>query len=134
MITVMFINGCSPKRKPSIQKLEGINGSATYVFNAEGKVLFVQKDSFNVPNEWAVLLAKDTIKLGETFEGLANSSDHDFSLIVTEPSADTLTPSDVVNSVEYHYAPSTIGVYNFKGTINTGKQLAPFNYRFIVVQ
>ena len=124
--------GCTKKRQEFVKKLDGINGPATYIFNSNGELSFVVKDSFNVPNKWAVFIHKDTLKLGQSFQGYANYlTDSSFTLIVVEPTKDTLTQS---GDLRFDYIANKTGIYNFSGALHVKNDVIPFTYKFIVVE
>lgn len=132
IFTLIFLLGCGHEVKQAQQKqMNGINGEAFYVFAKDGSIRTVFKEKFNV-HEYAVLLVKDTIKLGEDFTSLINVANPNYVVTISSPSNFIIKGDGTYGIRKYNFVPSTPGTFDYKGIIEYDSLRVPFDYKFIV--
>jgi len=137
IITLIFCSSCSRDGRPFPTKmLVGINDSAIYHFDREGRTAGVEKEEYSIPGE-LVWLHRDTVELGKDFHALFGVYLDSFEIIVSEPSYLKLTREDYNRlpkdrGLSYSFKTEKKGTFNFKGEIRHDSIVRPFVWKFIV--
>ena len=136
--TILTI-ACSQNSGPMQSRfLVGINDSALYHIGKDGKIHGVEKKEYAIPGEM-VFLGRDTIKLGDDFHAFFSISKDQFDILITNPTADTLTRADYDKLKKdellgYSYQTTETGLFAFQGQIKYDTIIRPFRWKFLVVK
>jgi hypothetical protein len=117
------------------KKLNGINGEAVYLFNKDGSISGLFKAEYNI-HDFAVLLIKDTISLGDDFVSTIRVTSPNHVIEITSPTKEIIL-SDTTKSngfKDYKFRPDEDGIYNFTGIIKYDTVETAFEYKFVVVR
>lgn len=124
---------CSRPKEVIHKKLEGINGYAVYILNKDGSINGVFKEKFYT-NDIAILLAKDTISLGNDFQSSIYVIRDKYEIEMNSPTNQVILGDAKFRNQSYTFRPEKEGVYNFTGIIKYDTVASPFDYKFIVVK
>ena len=115
-------------------QLHGINDTALYSIDKSNKVITVVKPTYLKSVDYDVKIEKDTIVLAERFIGLINVYKSNFIVRIESPIEEVIIGDGSKPNREFLYTPSTPGLFYFKGVIEYGTTVVPFEYKFIVVK
>jgi hypothetical protein len=133
ILILMSSCGKYPKEVPQ-KKMNGINGEAVYLFNKDGSIAGVFKEKYNI-HDFAVLLVRDTIFLGEDFVSSIHVTEPSYGIEITSPSNEVILGDSTNRGLKgYEFKPAKEGVYDFTGVIKYDTMSAAFEYKFIVVK
>jgi len=134
---LIFCLSCSRDNRPFPTKmLVGINDSAIYHFDQDGRTAGVEKEEYSIPGE-LVWLHRDTVELGEDFHALFGVYLDSFEIIVSEPSYLKLTREDYDKlpkdrGLSYSFKTAKKGIFDFEGEIRHDSIVRPFKWKFLV--
>lgn len=124
---------CNSRTEIARQQLVGINGSADYFFNEDGKVDMVVKPEFET-DDYVVMIERDTVKIGEKFIGTFHVADSTYNITVLNPTNETIVSgSNHLEPKNYFFISDRIGEFEFSGIIKWDSVEVPFRYKFLVV-
>lgn len=128
---LIILSGCGSKEIRH-ERRTGINGDATYVYNPDGTVRSMFKDSS--VKGFVVFLANDSIALGDTLKSSILVTSPSYKIKITYPEPREFVSSADHKSNIYTFLPKKEGVYDYRGTIEFDSTVAQFEYKFIVIE
>lgn len=146
-IVLTLVAGCKRSTAPlPSRKLVGINDTAIYHFDREGRTALVEKFSISMTKgfdaEAYVYLLRDTLILGEQFKGYftggrLHRAERPFEIVIFKPSQHTLTMADnekldEYETLSYSFLTTEKGIFDFEGEIRYDTTVRPFHWKFIV--
>jgi len=136
---IILVVACSQNAGPMTTRiLVGINDSAVYHIDSDGRICGVEKKEYAIPGEM-VFLTRDTIELGDDFYAHFGVYKDQFEILITKPTLDTLTRADYDKlekdeGLGYRYKTSETGLFDFEGHIKYDTIIRPFKWKFLVIE
>jgi hypothetical protein len=143
MITILIVTllitalSCSRNNGPLPTKLlVGINDTAIYHLDRDGRAVAVEKKVYSIPGE-LVYLHRDTVELGEEFHANFGVYKDTFEIVISKPSYSRLTREDFdklpkETGLSYSFKTTQKGTFDFEGEIRHDTIVRPFKWKFIV--
>ena len=141
ILLFLLLTGCGKNPEVAKQlKLNGINGTAYYIFNREGTdIEYVQKIEYLGNPKYNIGINKDTLKVGDTFSASIYILNENYQIFITDPVVDTIRGSyDFSGKMHephsYSYVAVMPGLYSFKCIIQYDSISVPVEYKFFVIK
>jgi hypothetical protein len=132
--------GQSDNNLLSSKYLVGLNDSAQYLVDRDGRTTMIVKEKYLEKGEYTMMLHRDTIELGEEFSAILSIDKEGYGLYIQEPTVDTLTKEGYDQykkenpeaTYVYRFKPTKKGLQEFRGEVRHDSITEPFIWRFLV--